>query len=190
MRLDSPTRLSPNTLALHWVVAFGVIALLATGLYMEQTGAYALYPWHKSFGVLIALFVVLRVDWRIRNGWPPHVGDHTPVGNLLSKAVHWLLIIGTALMPITGFLMSAMGGHGVAFFGIELVAPNPDPADPQEVVAHNAALAQVTHTLHGWGGNLLIGAVALHVMGALKHHLIDRDGTLRRMLGTEVGTAP
>lgn len=189
MRLDSPTRLGPNTLALHWIVAVMMIALLATGLYMAQTGSYGLYPWHKSFGVLIVLFVVLRVAWRIRNGWPTPVGDYTAVEKRLSKLVHWLLIVGTVLMPISGVMMSAMGGHGVPFFGVELIARNPDPTDPQQVVALNATLAELGHLLHGWGGYLLIGAVALHVVGALKHHLIDRDATLRRMLGAEVRVA-
>jgi len=89
-------------------------------------------------------------------------------------------------MPISGFMMSTMGRHGVAFFGIELVAANPNPANPQEVLALNSALAEIGHTMHGLGGYLLIGAVALHVVGALKRHLIDRDGILRRMLGAEV----
>jgi cytochrome b561 len=186
MSLDSPTRLSPNTLTLHWVVAVMMIGLLATGLYMAETNAFGLYPWHKSFGVLIALFVVLRVIWRIRNGWPKPVGDYRSVEKRLARLVHWLLILGTVLMPVSGFLMSAMGGHGVALFGLELVAPNPDPANPQEVLPLDATLAGVGHRLHGWGGDLLIGAVVLHVAGALKHHLIDRDGTLRRMLGAEV----
>jgi cytochrome b561 len=93
-------------------------------------------------------------------------------------------------MPISGFMLTAMGGHGVPFFGGELIARNPDPANPQEVVALNATLAEVGHALHGWGGYLIIGAVVLHVVGALKHHLIDRDGTLRRMLGAEVRVAP
>lgn len=189
MRLDSPTRLSPNTLALHWIVAVMMIGLLAAGVYMAETSAYWLYPWHKSLGVLILLFVIARIAWRIRNGWPKPVSDYTTVEKLLAKIVHWLLIIGTALMPISGFMMSAMGGHGVAFFGLELIAPNPDPTNPQEVIPLNAALAQVGHALHGWGGNLLIGAIVLHVVGALKHQLIDRDGTLKRMLGDEVRVA-
>ncbi|GAB0148577.1 MULTISPECIES: cytochrome b [Marichromatium] len=186
MRPDTPTRLSGNTIALHWIVAVMMIVLTLSGLYMEQAGVYALYPWHKSFGVLIVLFVALRVLWRIRNGWPAHVGRYTRIEQWLAKAVHWLLIIGTVLMPVSGFMMSALGGHGVSLFGLELVAPNPDPADPQQVVPINALLAQLGHWLHGLGGDLLIGAVALHLVGALKHHLIDRDGTLRRMLGAEV----
>ncbi|CRI64199.1 Fmu, rRNA SAM-dependent methyltransferase (fragment) [Thiocapsa sp. KS1] len=134
--------------------------------------------------------MVLRVAWRIRNGWPKPVGDYTSVEKRVSKLVHWRLIIGTVPMPISGFMMSTMGGHGVHFFGGELIARTPDPANPQEVVALNATLAEAGHALHGWGGYLIIGVVVLHSVGALKHHLIERDGTLRRMLGAEVRVVP
>jgi len=186
MKLDTYAKLSPNTLTLHWVVGLMMIGLLGTGVYMEQNEVYALYPWHKSFGVLIIVFVVLRVAWRIKNGWLSSVSNYTQVEKLLSKIVHYLLIIGTVLMPISGFLMSAMGGHGVDLFGLQLVAHNPNPMNPQEVVPLNASLAQIGHTLHYWAGYILIAAVVLHVIGAFKHHIIDKDGTLRRMLGAEV----
>jgi len=189
MTLDSPTRLSPNTIALHWIVALMMIGLLAVGVYMTENGVYALYPWHKSLGVLIVLFVVLRLVWRMVNGWPKAVGDYTSIEKRLAKIVHWVLIVGTVLMPISGVMMSGMSGHGVSFFGLELIAPNPDPTNPQEVLPLNATLAQIGHLVHGWVGYLLIGAIVLHLVGALKHHLIDRDGTLRRMLGQEVQVA-
>ncbi len=181
MQTDTPNQLSPTTIALHWLVAIMMIGLLATGLYMEQNEIYALYPWHKSFGVLIAFFVILRILWRIKNGWPTPVSDYTAIERLLSKIVHYLLLIGTVLMPISGFMMSAMGGHGVDFFGIELVARNPDPADPQQVIPLNGALAQIGHVVHGLAGYTLIAAVALHMIGAFKHHIIDKDRTLLRM---------
>ena len=82
--------------------------------------------------------------------------------------------------------MSAMGGHGVALFGIELVARNPDPINPKEVIALNAGIAKFAHTFHGLGGNILIAGVVLHIVGAFKHHIMDKDGTLRRILGAEV----
>ncbi|OAD20956.1 cytochrome b561, partial [Candidatus Thiomargarita nelsonii] len=96
------------------------------------------------------------------------------------------LIIGTVLIPISGFMMSAMGGHGVDLFGLELVAHNANPMNPPEVIPLNASLAQIGHTLHYWAGYILIAAVVLHVIGAFKHHIIDKDGTLQRMLGAEV----
>lgn len=186
MKLDTHAKLSPITISLHWIVAIMMITLLSTGIIMEEFKLFALYPWHKSFGVLIILFVVLRVAWRIKNGWPTHAGDYTQIEKLLAKIVHWLLIIGTVLMPFSGFMMSAMGGHGVYFFGLELVPHNPDPSEPNKVIPLNASLAQIAHTMHGLGGNILIAAVVLHVVGALKHHMIDKDGTLRRMFGASI----
>lgn len=186
MKLDTHSKLSPNTLILHWVVAVIMITLLATGIYMEENEFYPLYPWHKSFGVLITLFVALRVFWRIKNGWLSPVGDYSNIEKLLSKAVHYILIIGTVLMPISGFLMSAMGGHGVDFFGVELVARNPDPANPKEVIALNGSLAGTAHSMHKFAGILILFSVVLHVFGALKHHIIDKDGTLRRIFGSEI----
>jgi cytochrome b561 len=186
MKLDSHPKLSTTTLFLHWVVGITMIGLLASGIYMAENEVFALYPWHKSFGVLIATFVVLRVLWRIKNGWPTHVSDYSSIEKLLSRIVHYLLIIGTVLMPISGFMMSATGGHGVDFFGLELFARNPDPADPKEVIALNGTLAGTAHGIHEFSGIAILVAVILHVVGALKHHVMDKDGTLRRMLGAEV----
>lgn len=184
--MDTINKLCTTTVTLHWIVAILIIGLLATGIYMEENEVRALYPWHKSFGVLVAFFVLLRVVWRIRTGWPPAANQYKRAEQILSKIVHYVLIIGTVLMPLSGIMMSALGGHGLAFFGLELVAQNPDPANPDKVLPLNATLAQAGHTAHGLGGNIMIGAIALHVIGALKHHVIDRDGTLRRILGATV----
>ena len=181
--MDSQTSLSRQTIFLHWLIALFMISLLATGLYMEETKSYALYPLHKSFGVLLILFVLWRIYWRIKNGWPQPIRLYQPIEQLLSRVVHWLLIIGTILMPISGMMMSGFGGHGIPLFGLELIAPNPDPNNPKEVIALNETLASVGHVLHGLGGKLIIAAVLLHIAGALKHHIIDKDNTLKRMLG-------
>lgn len=186
MHTDTQTKLSAKTVTLHWIVAVMMMTLLATGIYMEQNEAYALYPWHKSFGILIALFVILRVLWRYKTGWPPHVRDYTNWEKTLSKVVHYLLIIGTVIMPISGFMMSALGGHGVELFGLELVARNPNPANPQEVIPFNGTIAGIAHELHGLAAYVIIAGVILHIAGALKHHVIDKDGTLRRMLGANI----
>lgn len=186
MKVDTQEKLSFNTILLHWVVGIMMIGLIATGVYMEENEAFAIYPWHKSFGMVIVLFVVLRVLWRIKNGWPLPVSDYTSFEKILSRIVHYVLIIGSVLMPMSGFIMSALGGHGVELFGLELVARNPDPANPKEVIALNESLADFGQNMHGLGGKLLIIAVLLHIVGAFKHHLVDKDGTLRRILGTNV----
>ena len=186
MQIDTESKLGGNTLILHWAVGIIMIILLATGVFMKETEAYALYPWHKSFGVLIILPVILRILWRIKTGWPPPVREYKEIEKKLSKFIHYLLLTGTVLLPISGFMMSAMGGHGVKLFGLELVARNPDPLNPQEVIALNGSIAGIAHELHEIAGYIVIIAVILHIAGVLKHHILDRDGTLLRMLWVKV----
>jgi len=186
MKVDAQSQLSSTTRMLHWIVGVMMICMLSVGVYMEKTETLSLYPWHKSFGILIVVFVVSRIVWRIKEGWPTPVRDYTSFEKVLSKVVQYLLIIGTLVMPISGLLMSAMGGHGVVFFGIELFARNPDPLNPMEVIAINGSVAKAAHVTHSWAGDAIIVALLLHICGALKHHVIDKDGTLRRMLGKSI----
>lgn len=186
MQTDSRTKLSPTTLCLHWLVAVMVMGELTVGAYMANFEVYALYPWHKSFGQLIFLIVLLQVIHRLKNGWPTPVSEYSFAERILARGVHYLLLVGVLLMPVFGFLMSALGGTGVAFFGLQLVARNPDPINVTKVIPINGPVADAMHTAHGILGYLLILAVLLHIAGALKHHVIDKDGTLRRMLGAKV----
>jgi cytochrome b561 len=186
MNLDTRSQLSHATVVLHWLVALAVIAMLALGIYMAETETRSLYPLHKSFGVLVFLLVIVRVAWRMKNGWLEPVGDYPRRERVLAKAVHYLLLIGTVLMPLSGFLMSALGGTGVAVFGLELVARNPDPANPARVLAHNAEAAAFFRGMHGAVAFILIVAIGLHIAGSLKHHLVDKDGTLKRIFGARV----
>jgi len=186
MTFDTEKKFSRKTLILHWLVGLTMIALLASGVYMAENKVYALYGWHKSFGIVVFFFALWRVVWRIRNGWPTTLGEPSALMHGLAKLVHYLLLIGTVLMPLSGFIMSVMGGHGAVLFGLELIAQNPDPANPSEVLPLNGTLAGLAHQIHGLAGDLLIIGVLLHVAGAYKHHLFDKDGTLRRMLGQEI----
>ena len=177
---ETVQRLSKVTILLHWLVAWGMIGLIAIGIYMEEAEVYALYPWHKSFGVLVVLFAVGRVIWRIRKGWPSTLGEPKKWEHLAAKLVHWVLILATLMYPISGMMMSGAGGHGISLFGLELVAMNLDANG--EVVAINGALAGLGHTLHGMLTWVVISAIAIHVIGALKHHFVVGDHTLKRML--------
>ncbi|WOT05837.1 cytochrome b [Shewanella youngdeokensis] len=186
MKKDTASQFSPMTLLLHWVVGVTMVALLAMGVVMVQTENYGLFSWHKSFGVIIFFVVILRVIWRSKNGWPTPVSQYSHLEHITAKIIHWVLIVGTVLMPITGFLNSSVGGHGVVVFGVELVARNVDPNNPRSALAHSEALYSAAHVLHYAIGYIVIFAVLLHVVGALKHHIIDKDGTLKRMLGSKV----
>lgn len=183
------TSLSKKTIILHWVVALGMIGLLAAGLYMEQFKAYWLYPIHKSFGVIIFAFIAVRVINRILEGWPENISKGAQWEHILAKIIHWALILGTIIMPISGMMMSGLGGHGIHVFGIELMARNHDPVSG-ETVPINGFLAGLGAQAHDIAGKILLGAIALHLLGALKHHVLDKDATLRRMLGMPVKQTP
>jgi cytochrome b561 len=173
--LSTPTRL------LHWFIAIFMIVLAAVGLYMAETKAYELYPIHKAIGALILGVTLIRVIWRVIEGWPPHLASIPAWQYALAKLVHWVLILATVLMPISGMMMSIAGGHGLDIFGWEVAASNYDPAT-QKAIPLNGTMAGIGHEVHEWLGKILIGAFILHFVGALKHHVIDKDTTLKRML--------
>lgn len=183
---DTPNKFSPTTLILHWVVGITMIALLAIGVYMEEYDVYSLYPWHKSFGFLIIFVVIARVYWRIKNGWPTPVSQYSNMEITLSKVVHWALILGTIIMPLSGVFFTAMSGRGLDVFGLEVLAKNVDPDNIKKALAYSKELTSLGKSVHHWAGQIMIIAISLHVLGALKHHVIDKDGTLRRMLGKDV----
>jgi len=182
---DTKEYLSPITIHLHWIVAAFMIFLTALGIYMEEVGAENLFDLHISLGTLILIFVLPRIIWRIQNGWPEAAGHYTTLEHLSGKIVHWVLIIATLLMPISGVMMAIAGGHGLHFFGLELVAESIDPNNPEEVIVLAPLLANLGDSIHGIGGNVLPVAIGLHIVGALKHHLIDKDRTLTRMLSAK-----
>lgn len=183
--MDTPTKLSPVSVALHWLVGVGMIALTAVGLVMSRAEIWALYPIHKSVGVLLFALILVRVLWRIRNGWPEALPGGSKLEYALAKLVHWLLISITLAMPISGMMHSGAGGHGVAVFGLQLVPSQHSADKPNEALPYNAGVAEFGAAAHEWIGYLLILALVLHVAGALKHHWIYRDGVLRRMLGAD-----
>lgn len=183
MNRDTHQSLSRTTITLHWLVGLSMIGLLAVGIYMEEFAVYSLYPIHKAFGFLILFLVLPRIIWRTINGWPTAAGNYKAIEHITAKLVHWLLIVGTLLMPVSGMMMSIAGGHGLDVFGLVIAHHNLDPSDPTKTIPLNETVAGLGHTLHGIGGNVLLGAIALHVIGALKHHIFDKDTTLKRMLG-------
>ena len=183
---DSRDKLSIVTISLHWLVAVLMMGLLASGVYMEKFEAYALFPWHKSFGILIVGFVVLRVFWRVVNGWPEHIREYLRYEKILSKVAHWILILGSLLMPISGLIMAGFGGHGAEIFGIGIIPNNPSPENPGKNIPFNEELSRLGGSIHGIAANVIIATLLLHVMSALKHHFLDKDGTLKRMLGKAV----
>lgn len=169
------------TIFLHWLIGITIIVLIAVGLYMSENELWDLYPIHKSVGIILFVFILYRVIRRLMRGWPEPVSQYAKHEIILSKVIHWVLLIGTLMFPISGMMMSGAGGHGIAVFGFELLASNYNAAG--EAVALNPTLAGAGHETHEILGTVMIIAIILHIIGAWKHHLVDKDNTLKRMLG-------
>jgi cytochrome b561 len=184
--MDTQAKLSRTTITLHWLVGLLMLGLTAVGLYMSRAEVWALYPLHKSVGVLAFGVILVRVVWRLKNGWPEQLAGGSKLELRLAKLVHWLLLAATLAMPISGMLHSGAGGHGVAVFGLQIVPSQHSADKPEQALAYNETLAELGEAVHEWLGYLLMLAILLHVAGALKHHLIYKDGVLLRMLGRRV----
>ncbi|MBV7433870.1 cytochrome b [Cardiobacteriaceae bacterium TAE3-ERU3] len=183
MSADTRNKLSLITVVLHWVVAIGIIAMMCVGAYMSRETAY-LYPIHKSIGIILFAIILVRVIWRAIQGIPPHVNEYKKWEMTLSKVIFWVLIIGTLLFPISGMLMSYFGGRRLDLFDLQIIAANIG-ADGKPAPI-NAQFAGIANNIHGALLPVMVVAIALHIAGAYKHHFVDKDGTMRRIMGKYV----
>lgn len=185
--MDQLFRFSRITVGLHWIIAITMMALLGVGLYMVENEVWHLYHLHKSIGILIFPVVLLRVLWRLKTGWPVALTAQVKWQQTIAQVAHYILLIITVLMPISGMIFSAASGHGFGIFSWEIWPSNPSLSKPGEVDVRSVFWSELGHDGHELLGNLLLLVLLLHVLGALKHHLIDKDGVLKRMLGMRVG---
>ena len=178
---DTKEKLSGITISLHWLVGLSFIGLISVGFFMKYVPDYSLYDIHKSLGVILFVFILARVLWRMKNGWPEHVSKYTKLEIRSAKVVHWLLIIGIVLMPVSGMLLSGLSGHGFGVFEWSIVPSNHDAQG--EVVAFHQGAYEFFTNVHMFAGFTISFAIVLHIIGAIKHHFIDKDRTLLRMVG-------
>lgn len=161
---------------LHWLIAVWVVGLFALGLYMVGLGYYD--PWyhrgpalHKSLGLLLFAALVLRLLWRFINPVPYSLAKRRWERSAASIG-HGLLYLVLFLVILSGYLIAAADGRAIAVFDWFSV-----PA--LRFLERQADLAGDFHEVLAW---CLIGLAVVHSLAALKHHFIDRDPTLVRML--------
>lgn len=160
----------------HWIVAAAMIGMLLSGLVMaygpfERETVVAIMGWHKAIGVLVLGYGLWRIGWRIVQGFIDEASVMPRWQAVTAKMVHWGLLATVLAMPLSGLLMSLFHGHDVDVFGLVIPA--------QGTVEWLADGAGVVHEYAAWG---LVALLGLHIGGALKHHFIDHDKTLRRMV--------
>ena len=165
-------RYGTGAIALHWLLALAIAGQLGLGFAMPPGPAgFALFQLHKSIGILILALTVARIAWRLARRPPPPL--ETGWQSRLAGAVHFALYAFMLLGPLTGWALVSTSEVKVPtlLFGVVPLPHLPLPADWAEA-------AEETHEILAFIGIALIG---LHVAGALRHHLLLRDGTLARM---------
>lgn len=171
--------------AFHWTVAVLILTALGLGLYADSLprggedqlqAIFAAFSIHKTAGVAVLIIAAARILWTLCQIRPRPLYPERRLETLLAETVHWALWIGMIIMPLSGWLLhsAAPGGFSRILWPFGQRLP---------LVPEDAALAEGFARFHETGWWVLGGLIALHVAGALKHALIDRDHTFARMAG-------
>ena len=166
------------SILLHWSVALLTIGLFILGLWMVDLGYYDDWYyqapwWHKGLGFIVFLLVVLRWVWRPIAGKPKAISS-TPVWQQwAAKAAHQLMNIAIVLLAITGYLIVTAKGEPLGIF---------DWFNIPAISKLTVETSDLVSRLHLWSGYFIIALASFHALAVLKHHFINKDATLRRML--------
>ena len=163
---------------LHWTIAFGIIGLIALGWWMVGLGYYD--PWyhdsleaHKAVGMVVLALAFCKIGWQFFNKPPAPGKALTPNEKNASKTMHWVLYALMVVVPVTGYIMTTSSGQGVSMFGLFEV-----PA----LMQNSESTRDVSTSIHYYFAYAGIALVLGHAGAALKHHFVNRDDTLTRML--------
>jgi cytochrome b561 len=161
----------------HWFTALVFIGMLCFGFYLSFGGLERevkgpLMGIHKSIGTLFLAFAFWRIGWRLAQGFPKDVAVMPAWQSIAAKATHWLLLLSVLAMPLSGVIMSIYGGRAINVFNWFTI-----PA--QDKIETISGLA---HSIHSYAPYAIAALITLHIAAALKHHFIDKDATLKRMV--------
>ena len=172
---NEPLRYSYTAVALHWLLAILLIGMIGLGWYMmsieDEPGSGQFFTLHKSIGIVVVTLVVWRLTWRLTHPPPPLPVSVPTWQATASRASHRLLYAAMCAMPLLGLTGSAFSDSSIEFFGLSV----PRAASP------NHDLAELFYTAHSIVAWVLVALITIHVLAALKHLVVDRDGVFQRM---------
>lgn len=182
--MDSPAPLPPHysrrARRFHWwMFGFVALAYLVINLHdLFERGnpmRRATTQIHILFGLVVLALMLPRLLHRLRNAPPPIVPPIAVWEAWLSRLTHLLLYAFLIVQPLLGLLSVWLGGRGIAlpFTGLELPSP----------LSENHDMHEKLEDIHKWIGEAFYYVIGLHIAGALWHHYVRRDTTLRRIIG-------
>ena len=195
--LNKPKSYSNIAILLHWLIGVSIIFMFILGWFMEslpkeapKSSSYDLFnlgifTWelaketsprsfyfnlHKSIGITLFLFIIFRIFWRLTHKPPALLSSMKSWENKLATSAHHGLYILMILIPLAGIIMSVASKYGIKWFGIKFISGLDIPS-----------VREIFYEFHQIFGLLILFILIFHIIGALKHTFIDKDGTLRRM---------
>jgi cytochrome b561 len=194
---QTPSRYTKTAIILHWLIAIFIALMFVLGWYMAELPkeapkqmAYDLfdlgvYTWqvaeeisprtfyfnlHKSLGLTVLALIVLRILWRITHTPPAALSSYKAIEKKVATATHHSLYLLMLAVPVTGLTMAINSKYGVKWFGIDVIAG-----------LDNKPVRDFFECTHEFVGIVLLVLIGIHLLGALKHKLIDKDDTMSRM---------
>ena len=167
------------TITLHWLVALLIFGLFGLGYWMVELGYYD--PWykqgpdiHRSIGIILFALMVFRLFWKTIQTKPKPLDSHNKLERVAGSLTHRLLYLLVFVIMISGYLISTADGRAIEVFQLVSVPSMGELFSNQEDIAG---------LVHQYLAYAMITLVLVHALAALKHHFIDKDKTLTRMLG-------
>jgi len=162
---------------IHWLSALVIIGMFAIGLWMVDLSYYSEWyrtapHWHKSVGILLAVLTIFRFIWRHITTSPKTEGS--AFERVVARVVHGVMYLLLITLFVSGYLISTEDGRSIDVFNLFSVPG---------LGALFEGQADISGEIHFYTAWALIIFAAVHALAAIKHHVIDKDNTLRKMIG-------
>ncbi len=189
---NSLLRYGVVAMTFHWVIAALILFNIWFGFYVhdmadDDPDHFAYVQIHKSIGLTVLTLAFLRLIWRLFDP-PPPLPTTMPKWEMWgAKLSHWLLYGLMFAIPLIGWAMVSASRLGVPTMWFGLFQWPHLPFLPDLPAAEKAALRPQLFSAHSILANVMIYVFAVHALAGLKHHFVDKDSVLKRMLpGTKV----
>lgn len=171
-------RYTRTAIFLHWLIALLIVCTFVLGLVMTSIPGLTptklrYFSYHKSLGVTIFVLVCLRLLWRLNHSPPLLPTSIARIERDLAAIVHSALYVLMFAVPVSGYFYSLAAGVPVKYLGM---IPLPVFIEP------NPGLKPILKSVHFWLNMSMVACLALHVLGTMKHRIIDKENLLKRML--------
>lgn len=177
---DTAQRFGVISKFLHWAIA-GLIILQYCIIFWKRNmlpensplADFLIGGLHKPIGVVLLTLGIAAIVWRLVNPKPDFPAGMVLWQQIIAKLTHLLLYLGLLVMTLSGITMTMTAGYDINIFNLYTVTP---------FFAKNKELSKLLFNIHEVTSIILLGLIGLHFLAALKHHFIDKDNVLVRML--------